>query len=113
MINRQKQKWLLIGGMVVALLPALFLAFAPFPRNTAAVKSDLACGVVLPKPRCWTNDFASIFLPAQLSTLDSIISQHEQKSGDEIAVVTIEESMLGGCQLEEYTLTLARSWRKK
>ncbi len=104
------KKSLVIAGMLFVMLTVLTLAYFSWYGNKADQKNYSACGVVLPKATAWVNDYVSLYLPAQRSILDSIITRHEQQFSNEIAVVTIDEAMLGSCKLEEYTLRLARAW---
>lgn len=110
MICLKTKKSLVIAGMSIVMLTVLSLAYCSFHGNKTGPKKHSACGVVLPKASGWVNDYVSLYLPAQRFTLDSSIALHEQQFSNEIAVVTIDEAMLGRCTLEEYTLNLARAW---
>lgn len=64
----------------------------------------------LPKPTGYVNDYTHLFTTEQGRTLDSLISNYEKRTTTEIAVVTLDSSMVGQRNFELYTLDLARTW---
>jgi uncharacterized protein len=58
----------------------------------------------------YTNDFISLFTQKQIIALDSIISNNEKKTTNEIFIVTLDSLMLGNCSLEEYAINLGNKW---
>lgn len=68
------------------------------------------CGIILPKATGYVNDFTHLFTTQQTHTLDSIIGLQEQQTTNQIAIITIDTSMLGKCTVDEYTLAIANEW---
>ena len=63
-----------------------------------------------PKPIGYVNDYTHLFTTEQNRTLDSIIRNYEKKTTIEIAIVTLDSSMVGQRNFQQYTLDLARNW---
>lgn len=57
----------------------------------------------------FVNDFENILTPEQERVLTQIITAHEQKTGNEIAVVTVN-SFYGYQNIEDFSLSLATAW---
>ena len=68
------------------------------------------CGTAFPGARGYINDFTHLFNAEQILTLDSMISLHEKETTNQIAVITIDSTMLGKCSVDEYTLAIANEW---
>jgi uncharacterized protein len=64
----------------------------------------------LPNPVGYVNDFEQLFTVAEKQTLDCIIREHEKITGNEIAIVTLKSGQLGKCNLDDFSLALARKW---
>jgi uncharacterized protein len=64
----------------------------------------------VPKPVGYVNDFENIFSLKEEQVLDSLIKDFERKTTIEIAVVTIDTTMLSQSTLFDYTLELANTW---
>ena len=58
----------------------------------------------------WTSDFEHIFSSDQISELDSIISNFEKETTNEIAIVTIESSWTTKESFDSLTLAIAKNW---
>ena len=58
----------------------------------------------------WTNDYEHIFSIDQISELDSIISAFEKETTNEIAIVTIERSLISKESFDSLTLAIAKNW---
>lgn len=58
----------------------------------------------------YVNDFEGIFSPEQISELNQIIAEEENKTSNEIAIVSIE-SYAPYKTLYEYSLELANYWK--
>lgn len=64
---------------------------------------------ILFKPAGYVNDFANVIDGNTESELSSIIARAEQKTGSEIAVVTVPS--LDGMTVEEYAVKLFNEWK--
>jgi uncharacterized protein len=64
----------------------------------------------LPQPLGYVNDFENIFSKKQEKYLDSVIVAYERKTTIEIALITIDTSMVSKSDLENYVLKIARKW---
>jgi uncharacterized protein len=58
----------------------------------------------------WTSDFEHIFSSDQLNELDSIISNFEKETTNEIAIVTIDSSWATRESFDSLTLGILRTW---
>ncbi len=58
----------------------------------------------------WTSDFEHIFSSDQINELDSIISNFEKETTNEIAIVTIESSWTTKESFDSLTLAIAKNW---
>lgn len=63
----------------------------------------------LPKPVGWVNDFVGVIDEGSKVQMERIIQTLEQKTGAEIAVVTVESFAPYGT-IEEYSIELATEW---
>lgn len=63
----------------------------------------------LPEPTGFVNDFAGVLDSRDINTMEAIITAVEQKTGAEIAVVTVETVEPYG-SLEQYSVELAHTW---
>lgn len=68
------------------------------------------CGVIIPNPHGYTNDFVSLFSKEEVSQLDSIIVAHEKRFTNQIAIITIDSNMLGKCSLKDYATEVGNEW---
>jgi uncharacterized protein len=63
----------------------------------------------LPKPTGYVNDFAGVISQNDRNRMESIISLVEEKTGAEIAVVTVDTIAPYG-SIEQYSVELAQTW---
>lgn len=63
----------------------------------------------LPKPEGWVNDFAKVITPEYKEKLNSLIEEIEQKSGVEIAVVTVNS--IAPYDEKEYARLIFDNWK--
>lgn len=63
-----------------------------------------------PKPVGWTNDFERIFTKTQTKELDSIISEHEKITSNQIVIVTLDTVFTSEEELFNYSLKLFQHW---
>ena len=75
----------------------------------AAALCQLCWGQKLPgRPTSWVSDFAGVVDDRSRSAMETLIAELEQKTGAEIAVVTVRS--LDGFSVEEYAVKLFASW---
>jgi uncharacterized protein len=69
-------------------------------------------GIAQLKPNGWVNDFEGIFTEVEKHALDSIINGIEKETTIEIAVVTLDTSMVGEevTDIYEATFAIAKNW---
>jgi len=58
----------------------------------------------------YVTDFEFLFSENETATLDSLILTFKQRTGNQIAIVTLGESQCNKEHFEEYTLRLANTW---
>ena len=87
-----------------------FAFFGSSTKQGQVIYYSNKCLSELPKPRGHINDFVSLFLPHQINILDSIISNHEKQTGNQVAIITIDSLMLGKCSVDEYTMEIGNHW---
>ena len=68
------------------------------------------CGVSMPAPKAWCNDFVAVFSKEEKKVFDSVIERHEAETGNEIAIVTIDSNMLGNCNIKDFATQLGNTW---
>ena len=62
------------------------------------------------KPLGWTSDYGHIFTKEQISELDSIITDFEKQTENEIAIVTIDSSWTTKEKFDSLILSIANFW---
>jgi uncharacterized protein len=75
-----------------------------FIINTSVWTQD----VQFPKPQGMVNDFASVISTFYNQKLESLASEVQEKTGVELAVVTVEN--MGGLAIEDYAYELFHEW---
>lgn len=68
------------------------------------------CGIELPKPKGYVNDFIQIFTARELEVLDSIIGAHEKETTNQIAIISFDSRMMGSCDVDHYTRAIGNTW---
>lgn len=66
--------------------------------------------VQLPKAQGFVSDFASKLSPEAKQTLEAKLKEFADRSGIELAVVTIPFDEMKGMAIEDYSLQLGRQW---
>jgi uncharacterized protein len=64
----------------------------------------------LPQPQGMLNDFAGKLSPASQQQIETLLRNFRDRTGIEIAVVTISFDDMQGYPIEEYALRLGREW---
>jgi uncharacterized protein len=77
-------------------------------QNLELVSSDLKESD-FPKPTGYVNDFEQVFTKEQTQRLTELITLYEQKTTNEIAVVTIK-SIQNYSDFDQYAVDLSKSW---
>ncbi|WP_114783681.1 TPM domain-containing protein [Botryobacter ruber] len=77
-------------------------------QNLEFVSSDLK-EVDFPKPIGYVNDFENLFTAEQVKKLTEVITLYEQKTTNEIAVITID-SIEPYSDFNQYAVDLSKSW---
>ncbi|MEO7924286.1 MAG: TPM domain-containing protein [Chitinophagaceae bacterium] len=70
--------------------------------------------MVPPKPIGWVADYEGILTSSQVMYLDSLISDHEKKTSNEVAIVTMvldSTQIVSDEDLNEISLSLFNKWR--
>ncbi len=79
--------------------------------NSAAAKQrSTARKFSIPDPVGFVNDFEKIFSPVQLRILDSTIADFYNKTGVQLAIITIDSSMVTPEQVEDFTTETFKAW---
>lgn len=64
----------------------------------------------IPKPIGYVSDFERIFSIDEVTFLDSVIKDFENKTTIQIAIISIDTSMVSIDKFEDYTLQILRTW---
>ena len=83
-----------------------FLSASLLILLTTASSADLQ----LPQPQGMLSDFAGKLSPATKQQIDTLLRSFRDKSGIEVAVVTIPFDDMQGYPIEDYALRLGRQW---
>ncbi len=103
------RKALILTAAVVFTAGIIYTGYNGFVKKKSyAFISE--CGVSMPGPKAWCNDYVSVFSKDERSVLDSIIDRHESETGNEIAIVTIDSNMLGNCSMKDFSTQLGNAW---
>jgi uncharacterized protein len=86
---------------------ALVLFISLFTNALIAQKHGKAS---LPRPVGLVNDFENILSSKQEKYLDSMIKAYEKKTTVQIAVITIDTSMISRKEFENYVYRIANGW---
>ena len=108
----------------LSLLIATIIAFSCNSKGTAETsKSDKSavdtsfyiirtdtCNVDQLKASGYVNDFTGLFTPEQKLVLDSIMSNHEKQTSNQIAIATVDSSTVGRCSIVDFARALGTEW---
>jgi uncharacterized membrane protein YgcG len=73
--------------------------------NTAATEGE---SLLVPQPAGFVNDFAKVLDEPTRKHLDELVHKLKERADIEFAIVTVETT--GQQNIDDYSLTLARSW---
>jgi uncharacterized protein len=62
------------------------------------------------QPYGWVNDFTNLFTPAQQTELDSLITALEKATTIEMAIVTIDSTVISRNGFDDYITALGNRW---
>ncbi|OFW35937.1 MAG: hypothetical protein A2074_07990 [Candidatus Aquicultor primus] len=88
-------------GFIVAALFAIAVAMIAAGTAGAALK--------LPEPGGYVNDFAGMLSSQTVDEFEAKLTQYEKETGNEIAVVTVEN--LQGTTVEDFAVRLFEKWQ--
>lgn len=77
-------------------------------RAASTNQQDEAESLLLPQPEGYVNDFARVLEPEAKAHLAELVRKLKERSDIEFAIVTVKTT--GQQSIEDYSLTLARSW---
>ena len=80
------------------LLPALFFLLFSF-----------SAGAAVPQPSGYVTDLAGVLSPQQAASLNQTLSDYEQKTTNQIAVLVVKS--LEGRDIESYSMEVAEAWK--
>ena len=64
----------------------------------------------IPKPTGFVNDFEKIYTPGEITILDSLIAGFEKRTTIQIAIITIDTTMMKKEDLDAWTLSVMNAW---
>ncbi len=67
-------------------------------------------GHAFPKAVGWVNDFTYLFTQEETDTLNNIILGHKNATGNQISIVSINDSIITPANLGDYATTLFNAW---
>jgi len=86
------------------ILLSIFLVFS------LNVTGQIQKGTAIPKPIGYVSDFERIYTPGEIHTLDSIMADFERRTTIQIAIITIDTTMMKKEELDSWTLKVANAW---
>ena len=94
-------------------LSAILICCASPSKDKPVIKARAvtdSCVTNLPHQNRYVNDFTSLFAEDQRWFLDSLISENEKNTTNQIAVVTIDSNTLGKCLILDFARALGNEW---
>jgi uncharacterized protein len=73
------------------------------------IKSQFIRGDLL-QPIGWVSDFEQLLTGKQVWILDSILSNHEKQTGDEVVLVTIDSSLCDPLNIDSLVIKVINNW---
>jgi uncharacterized protein len=83
----------------------LFISVAAFSQHTSV---DTLPNI--PPARGRVNDFVELFTKDEVKSLDSLIETIQKNTTIQVALATIDSTMLGNLTIEDYALNMLRTW---
>ncbi len=99
MINKNKN---LNQFIKIFLISTFFVSFISIPAEVAGQS------VRYPRYSGWVNDYARVINSADNAKISALIQEVKEKTGAEIAVVTVRD--MQGLSIEEYSVGLYENW---
>lgn len=91
------------------IMPKAITRFLPFPALLFFL-ANVSFGQQLPKPAGMLNDFAGKLSPDASRRIETLLENFKDRTGIEVAVVTIPFDDMQGYPIEQYALELGRQW---
>jgi uncharacterized protein len=66
-------------------------------------------GAAIPQPAGYVTDEAGLLTPQQIASLDRALSDYEQRTSNQIVVLTVKS--LEGQDIESYSIAVAEAWK--
>lgn len=79
-------------------------------QRNAGEQTRADTSIKIPPPKGYTSDFVALFSEKEIKSLDSLIGDYETKTSVQIAVATVDASMVGDIEIEAYALQMLRTW---
>jgi uncharacterized protein len=86
-----------------------FISYCQIPTDSSKTNPQKT-QYNIPRPKDYVNDFERIFTIEQIEFLDSIINDFEKKTTIQIAIVSIDTTMISKDKFDDYTLQMLRTW---
>ncbi|RYD76032.1 MAG: TPM domain-containing protein [Sphingobacteriales bacterium] len=109
-LTRVQVNWILSIAVIVLIAGLIYFVQVKNDSGSESTLNSSACKIVFPKAVGYVNDFYHLFSEAEKFQLDSIIGEHEKKTSNQIAIITIDSAMMGKCDINEYTINIANAW---
>ncbi|MCU0322191.1 MAG: TPM domain-containing protein [Chitinophagaceae bacterium] len=88
-----------------------FLSCKSQPQKITNIKpSRVIAADSIPKPIGMVNDFEHLFSNTEITHLDSIIRQHQEKTTNQICIVTVDSSYTNKTDFNTFILQLHNTW---
>ncbi len=77
---------------------------------TISYKASSTAHFTIPDPVGFVNDFENLFTASEIKTLDSSIIAIHNKTSVQIAIITIDSTMVNKNQIDDFTKETFKSW---
>lgn len=98
----------------ILLLFTIFIQFLVYGQNSSETighKANVVSKTLsIPKRISYTSDFEQLFTEIEIKKLDSIIIDFQNRTSNQIAIVTLNQLQLEEENFNDYTLNLANTW---
>lgn len=108
-MNRQL-KGILSVGIILTMAGLAYFGLSKDKTFFSTSATSNPCEIDFPKATGYVNDYSHLFTEAEKFQLDSIISEFEKQTSNQIAIITIDSIMLGKCDVEQYTQSIGNAW---
>lgn len=96
---------------VFSLLLFTFLSCNSQPERIENIKpTRVIAADSIPKPIGFVNDFEHLFSAQEVIQLETIISKHQQKSSNQICIVTLDSTYIHKIDFDTFVFQLHNTW---